>query len=333
MNRTVSVIIVTYNASATIEDCLMSLCNQAYQDIDLIIVDNNSSDSTLQIVNRVIQRLLFPVRVINSTTNLGFAGGNNLGFFYARNEYIALLNPDAFAHRDWLMHLVHSMDTHYEVGICASKLLVEGTSSIDSAGDIFSKALKSFKRGEGEPSERYDTEEYVFGACAGALLLRKKVLDDIGYFDEDLFLIGEDTDLCFRSQLAGWKTLYIPHAVVYHRVSSTIRRMSELQVYYSLRNSELVRVKNVPLAVFFRCLPEYVFLSFAEFLYFAVKHRRFSVYCRAKSDALRYFPKMLRKRRIIQSRRKVSSGYVLAIASPVLQSNFLKSKIAKFLHG
>jgi len=172
----------------------------------------------------------------------------------------------------------------------------------------------------------------VFGACAGAALYRRTMLEEIGFFDEDFFLIHEDTDLNFRAQLAGWKVLYVPTALVHHKVNSSIGRMSDMAIYHGLRNSALVRVKNVPFQIFIRCLPEFIIGMITEFIYFVVRHRKLGLYAKAKIDAIKLLPKMLKKRRLIMKNRRVSNDYVLRMMTPAWCRYFLRTKIKKFIY-
>jgi GT2 family glycosyltransferase len=213
-------------------------------------------------------------------------------------------------------------------------MIVHGTGFIDSAGDGYATSLKGFKRGEGELSHKYDVEECVFGACAGAALYRRKMLEEIGFLDEDFFIIHEDTDLNLRAQLAGWKVKYVPSAIVHHKVRSTIGHMSDSAVYYTLRNSEFVRIKNIPLPVFLRCLPGFLLGVLSEFIYFGLKHRRMVTWFRAKMDALKALGRMLpKRRRIMKELRKADNDYLYGLMTPVWEKEFLVSKLKKFIRG
>ena len=331
----VSVIIVNYNGIDVIQDCMYALERQTFKDFEIIIVDNGSTDSSLKRLNSFLTGGSFscPVKIILLSKNMGFSHGNRQGLKHANGEFAALLNNDTEPDEGWLEELIKGMNSNREIGICASKLIVYHSDVIDSAGDGYSRSLRGFKRGEGRYKNAYCNQEFVFGACAGAAMYRKKMLDETGFFDEDFFLIYEDTDLNFRVQLAGWKVLYIPSAVVYHKVRSSIGDMSDTAIYYSLRNSALVRIKNVPAGIFFRCLPEYIINVFAEFVYFAIKHKKIRLYFKAKCDALRMFPLMLKKRKAIMKAKKASNEYLLGVMTPVWQKDFFKSKIKKFFHG
>lgn len=328
----VSAFVITFNNSLTIKDCLLSLNNQTFKDFELILVDNNSKDNTKEVIESIKPLLNYTVKAFYLDRNLGFAGGNNFALQYASGKYIALLNPDAIADNFWLEELVNSVESDPMVGICASKMLVYGSDIIDTAGHQFSHLLKGFKRGEGERGFLYNRKEYVFGACGGAVLYRRKMINEIGFLDEDFFLLHEDVDLDFRAQLYGWKVLYVPTALVSHKVRSSIVHMSDNAVYYTLRNVEFVKIKNVPLGIFLRYLPQFIIGMLTEFIYFALKHRRFGLYLKAKMNVLEMLPKMLKKRAVIMKNRNVTNGYLFSIMTPAWQKDFLKTKIKKFIY-
>jgi hypothetical protein len=331
----VSVIIVNFNGEVMIGDCVNALRKQTYDDFEIIIVDNASSDNSLKAIHQFLHEtpISVPVKIIPLSTNVGFAGGNIEGLQHASGNYIALLNNDTEPDEIWLEELARGLDEHSNVGICASKLICHNSNNVDSAGDGFSKMLKGFKIGEGESSENFDHKKNVFGACAGAALYKRKMLEQIGFLDNDFFLIHEDTDLNFRAQLAGWKVLYIPTAVVYHKVRSSIGPMSDLAVYYSLRNSELVRLKSVPFVVFLKCFPEVLLGFISEFIYFVLRHRRLKLFIKAKRDVIKMLPSIWQKRKDIMKTRKASNAYLLSIMTPILRIEFFKSKLNKLLYG
>jgi hypothetical protein len=331
--NSVSVIVITFNSSSTIKDCLASLGEQSRKDFEVILVDNNSYDNTSEVVESLQPVLDFPLKTFHLDRNLGFAGGNNFALKQAAGGYIALLNPDAIAGNFWLEELIRAMDSHSEVGICASKIIDDKINVIDSAGDIYTPVFKGFKRGEGENSKRFSEQEYIFGACAGAALYRRKMIEEVGFLDEDFFLIHEDTDLNFRAQLSGWKVFYVPAAIVHHKVRSTIGPMSHAAIYYSLRNSELVRIKNIPFRVLLRCAPDVLIGALAEFVYFAIKHKQVKLYLKAKLDAFRLFPKMLRKRTVIRKNKKISNRDLLNLLTPIWRKDFILAKLKKLLYA
>ena len=309
--------------------CLDSIHFQSFKNIEVIFVDNGSNDNSVEYV----KDLFADVKISSLPENMGFAGGNIEGLKQVSGDYIMLLNNDVEVEKDCIGNLLAAIQENPSVGICASKMLASGTNMIDSAGDGYSTLLKGFKRGEGAAEVEYVRQEYVFGACAGAALYRRKMIEEIGFFDEDFFLIHEDTDLNFRAQLAGWKVLYVPHAIVYHKVRSTIGHMSDTAVYFSLRNSEFVRIKNIPLALFLTCLPLYAVGTILDFLYFSVKHGKPLLYIKAKIDVVKMLKMMLIKRRKIMNMKKVDNKYLYELMTPVWKREFFLAKLKKFTRG
>jgi len=322
----VSIIIVNYNGKNFLQACLESVITQTFQATEIIVIDNGSHDGSIEYIRESFtDTLLIPL-----AENRGFSSANNEGLKVALGDYIMLLNNDVVMDKYCIANLYAAMEADPSTGICATKLLIAGTELIDSAGDGFSSNLKGFKRGEGKPAHLYDESEYVFGACAGAAMYRRKMIEEIGFLDEDFFLIYEDTDFNLRAQLAGWKVRYVPTAVVHHKVRSTIGNMSDIAVFYSLRNSELARIKNIPCGIFMRCLPSYFLAAFLEFLYFGIRHRKLMLFFRAKLDALRLLPEMLKRRRDILTRRKTSNDYLRSMMTSIFTGDFFPTKLRKF---
>jgi len=143
-------------------------------------------------------------------------------------------------------------------------------------------------------------------------------------------LLHEDTDLNLRAQLAGWKVFYVPSAIVFHKVRSSIGDMSDLAVYYTLRNSELVRLKNVPALLFFRCLPVFIIGMIADFLFFAVRYRRLKLYIQAKSDVLKNLRLIGGSRNIIMKLKKADISYLHRMMTPVWNRELFRKKAGKF---
>lgn len=329
----VSILIITYHSAATIGDCLFSLQKQTFMDFEVIIVDNNSTDSTKEIIGTLKEGLSYPIATFYLAQNIGFAGGNQYAFEQAHGNLIALLNPDAVAESGWLSEISEAMIGKAEVGICASQLVVRDTGLIDAAGDGYSTSLKGFKHGEGRSREEFNKPRYVFGACAGASLYRRAMLEEIGFFDKDFFLIHEDTDLNMRAQLMGWKAFYVPTAIVYHRVGSSIGVMSDIAVYYALRNTELVRIKNVPAALLLRYSFPLLIFAFLEFFYFGLLHKKISLYTKAKMAALRMVPETLKKRTAIQKSKKTPNRYLITMLTSIFDKQFIAAKVRKLFFG
>ncbi len=327
MKIKISVIIVNYNGARYLSCCLDALARQTFPDYEVIVVDNASQDDSAPLIRR-----MYPsVRLIENAQNTGFTGGNDTGLAVANGEYIALLNNDAIPEPDWLLCLLKGMAAHPRIGICASKLIHAGTGLIDSAGDGCLTSAKGYKRGEQAPATEYAQAGSVFGACAGAALYRRAMIDEIGFFDEDFFLIHEDTDLNFRAQLFGWKCWYVPEAVVYHRTSTTIGIESDLSIYYNTRNTDFVWVKNLPLSLLIRYLHHKLLAECAALLFFGIRKKRLGLFLRAKVAGLRLLPKMLKKRRQLQKARKVSIGDLSRMLTPIWSPEYTQTRRRRLL--
>lgn len=322
----ISIIIVNFNGENIIGQCLASLKKQHYDNYEVIVVDNDSKDASVSIIMQD-----FPwVKLIVLESNLGFTGGNIEGLKHANGELICLLNPDTEVHIEWLNNLVAATQRYPDVGIFASKLLVYGSDKIDSAGDGFIVPGKGYKRGEGESNLNYNREECVFGACGGAMLIRKAVIDDIGFLDDDFFLIYEDTDYNIRAQLAGWKCMFIPDAVVYHKVRSSIGEKSDIAVYYAVRNSHYLLIGNIPFWMLVLWSPLQLIYEIASFFYFVGRLGKWSPYFRAKRDFILALPMLMRKRRELAAIRRITDMQFVRLMTPVWNKEFIKGKLAKF---
>jgi GT2 family glycosyltransferase len=325
----ISIIVVNWNGRKFLDDCLGSLSSQTYSNREIILVDNNSADSSVNFVKEH-----FPeITVVELTKNRGFTGGNLAGLEAARGDLIALINNDTRAEKTWLENLVRPMLEDNQIGICASKLIVDGTDKIDTAGDGLTSAAVGYKRGLWKDKSNYDEQELVFGACAAAALYRRKMLDEIGFFDDQFFLNDEDTDLNFRAQLFGWRCVYVPRAVVYHKVNASIGRLTDMAVYYHTRNLEFIWIKNLPAALMLRFAHHKIVQELGSFGYLCLRHRKWRAFFRGKIDALRMIPKMLEKRADIQRRKTVSNNYLRSLLTPIASRELLRQKIIQLIHG
>jgi GT2 family glycosyltransferase len=293
----ISVVVLNFNGKRYLEKCLSSLASQTYEDFEVIVVDNASSDGSVDCL-----KAQFPwARIVKNEKNLGFAGGTNSGIRQARGDYILTLNNDTQVDRCFLECLVKPMQSDKSIGMCASKMLLPD-GRINSAGICISRSGAAWDRGMFEPDDgQYDCREEVLGPCAGAALYRKKMLDEIGLFDEDFFLYMEDVDLAFRAKLAGWKCIYVPEAVVHHHHGGTAGFGSDLAVYYGNRNAIWYAVKDFPIGLLLISLPWIVGRNLAVIPYYALRGQGKTIF-RSKLDALRGLPSMLKKRKSILRR-------------------------------
>ncbi len=296
-------IIVNYNGAKFLEPCIRSLLAQSHKNLEIIVVDNASSDGSVEILRSEFSGLV----ILENPVNLGFAGGVNTGIKNSHGDYIMTLNNDAWADPQCIEHLLLGMVDDHRTGMCAAKMLFPDK-RINSAGICIARSGAAWDRGMFEADRgQYDTLEEIFGPCAGAALYRKDMLDEIGLFDEDFFLYMEDVDLAFRGRLAGWKCMYVPEAVVYHYHGGTAGFRSDLTVYYGNRNVLWYPVKDYPSRVLLTSLPWIIGRTIAVIPYYIVKGQG-KVILKSKMDGLAGIPTMWAKRKLI--RRNVPNSEI-----------------------
>ncbi len=304
-NNRASIIIVNWNGEQFLERCLTALIKQTVKPHEIILLDNASTDGSIGIAQK------FPlVRVMALDRNTGFARGNNLAIEAAStdSEWIALINPDAFAEPSWLESLLAAADRNPEFDIFAGKL-VNATNPplLDGAGDAYHISGLVWRMEHGCPvPASADNEREVFSPCAASALYRRSALDQVGGFDEDYFCYVEDVDLGFRLRLAGYRCLYVPRAIAHHIGSGTTGgQHSDFALYHGHRNLVWTFIKDVPGILFWLLLPLHAALNMISIIWFAWRGHG-GVILRAKRDALLGLPLMWRKRQRIQQARVAS---------------------------
>ncbi|HSR49195.1 MAG TPA: glycosyltransferase family 2 protein [Acidobacteriota bacterium] len=317
MSPNVSLIVINYNGMAWIDDCLRSIMEQDRPAQEVVVVDNASSDGSAERVARQWPQ----VRLLQLSRNVGFAAACNRGIKAASGELVGILNNDLILARDWLKALLQEVRPPWD--LWASRIvLASQPARLDSAGDGMGVVGAAYKHGHGQPASQYSQSREVFSPCAAAALYRRSLLEKLGGFDEDFFLIYEDADLGFRARLAGHRCYYAAGAEVRHRVNASIGRLSESYVYYGRRNSSYLFWKNMPWPLLLLYLPERFLFECLAAGYFTLKGRGWTV-LRAKFDVLRNFPALMRKRRKVQALRTVSAGRLRR----QLTRNWLKGRL------
>ncbi len=313
----ISVVVLNWNGQQVVEKCLKSLQEQTYDRLEVIVVDNASTDGSAELVKKG-----FPdVKVIVNKTNLGFGGGNNVGIQASRGKYIMMLNNDTRLDPHCVEELRKCIDENGRYGACASKILLEYEDNlIDAAGIVICPDGLSIGRGRLERGDQYDEETEVFFASDCACLYRREMLEDIGLYDEDFFAYADETDMGWRAQLSGWKCIYNPKAIVYHFHSASSGTYSPFKAYLVERNRIWVAVKSFPLPLLiFGQL--YTFWRYLLQAYGAFSGRgaagRFTndfsktelikILVKVYLSLWKQLPLMLKKRRVIQRKRQIST--------------------------
>lgn len=324
----ISVIILNWNGKHFLETCLAALRRQTFRDFEAILVDNGSADGSAEYV-----RTHFPeVRLLALSENRGFTGGNIAGLELVRNGpadgLIVLLNNDTEADPLWLEEFHKASRVYPKAGTFASKMMMfDERNRIENCGFAMSEIGFAIDLGRGEvDSPAWSEPRPVFGACAGAAAYRRSMLEDVGFLDNDFFMTSEDVDLSFRAQLRGYECWMIPRAIVYHRYRGAMAKFPARQTFFAQRNSEFVYLKNMPTGLLLSFLPARVIYELGATFY-AFQVGSGIPFLKAKIDALRQLPAVLRKRRRVQSRRTVTCGQLRSR----MQKHWLGPKWKKLL--
>jgi len=308
----VTVVIVNFNGGQTLPRCLACLAEQTILPERIVVIDNASSDGSLEGVRELCTErpeLASHTAIDEAGCNLGFARASNRGIVAAETEFVALLNPDAFPEPVWLEALLAAAAAHPECAAFGSRQMLAGRPGIlDGIGDRWHFSGLSWREGHGRALRSEDLEpREIFSPCAAAALYRRQAVLDVGGFDEDYFCFGEDVDLGYRLRLAGYRARFVPGAVVEHVGGGSTP--GETATYFGHRNTLWTLAKNTPgpllAPALLAHLPQSILVAWA------VSGRgQGRAFARAKWDALRGLPGAWRKRRTVQATRKVSTWQI-----------------------
>jgi GT2 family glycosyltransferase len=312
-------VIVNWNRRALLEGCLRSLEQQTILDFEVVLVDNGSTDGSLECLAQ------FPslsITVIRNQENRGFAPAVNQGIRQARGRFIALINNDVVLDKQWLGEMVASLSAHPGVGMCAAKILfAQSPQLIDKAGHVIYPDGQNYGRGHLEVDHgQYDRPEEVLCPDGAAAVYRTEVFESAGLFDEDFFAYGDDAELGLRAQICGWNCLYVPTAIAYHHRSSTLGEYAPEKIFLVERNRIWLALKlfpwrqlvQAPLYSAVRCC--YSFRSLVtrqgdvgRAARQGLVWRTLGAVLRAEFAATLRSPRMLGKRREVNRRRQISA--------------------------
>jgi len=316
----VSVTIVTYNSGRFIKRCLESVLDQKYPFKEIIVIDNNSSDGTIDILEPFEGRE--SCRIIYNEENIGFAAAQNQAIAMSNSEWVLTLNPDVLLLQGFLEALVNAGSLDPKVGTVCGKLLTMTAGFdfpeeplVDSTGIYFTPNLRHLDRGSLQVDNgHFRNYEYVFGATAAAALYRREMIEDIAiggeFFDADFFAYREDADVAWRSQLMGWKCLYAPYAKGYQvrKALPGNRRALPPEInMHSVKNRFLLRMKNISWDLYRR---NFVSITLRDFVVVACclvwEHTSLNAF----PFLFRNWRNVMAKRREIMLRRRVDDAYI-----------------------
>ena len=315
----VSILITTFNSAQYVERCLDSLERQSYRPLEIIVVDNASTDGT----HELLVKRGTGIKVVYNKTNIGFAAAQNQAARAALGDWLLSLNPDVVLSPNFISEAISMGELNPRIGAVCGKLLrwsprsdPEFTEVIDSTGIYFLPNLRHLDRGAGEQDRgQFERAEYVFGATGAAALYRRSMLEDVSvdseFFDEQFFAYREDADLAWRAQLMGWRCLYTPRAVAWHVRRVTPERRSELPMeinWHSVKNRFLMRAKNISWRLYASCLVPTTLRDAQVIGYCLLADRRLASSLVA---VWRSRHELKWKRQIIQANRRVSDRELL----------------------
>jgi len=283
----ISVVIVNWNGAEVLPECLESLLRLNHKSIEIIVVDNGSTDDSVNIVNKICGD---KARVVRLEKNVGFAAGVNVGFENSAGEFIALLNNDMVVEPSWLDQPLEFLKD-VSVGIISCRQMnYYDRGMIDGLYHCISKGLvlMPFVSGCGYREDTlFSKPGYVMSANGGSAVLRAETVRAVGGFDADFFGYMEETDFCLRAFLRGWRCVYAPDAVVYHRDGFTFKKNRGRQYYLRERNRIWFLYKNIPARDVLKGLPDIIMTELREFKEACFEYKNPFLYLKARWDAFR----------------------------------------------
>jgi GT2 family glycosyltransferase len=307
----VSVVIPNWNGIRHIRRCLDAVFGQTYPEIEVVVVDNGSTDGSKEVIRNAYPQ----VKLIENPANRGFCTACNQAIRASQGAYVLALNADVFLDRDFVRVAAACMERDARIGTVAGRLYRDGTQDLAYVGLYLRKRLSLVN------SANADREEPVFASNGAAPFHRRAMLEDVKvldeYFDESFFAYQEDIDLAWRAQLRGWQCLYAPEATAHHVGSASVDgkvRLIDKPPFlqrHVLKNRYMTLTKNCSPGIFLFLLPSLLLTELLAWPYFLLRHPfRVPYLALAVVDYLRLLPLTLRKRRLIQGRRRVDDRYI-----------------------
>jgi GT2 family glycosyltransferase len=315
MKKKVSVIIPNWNGKELLKLSLASLKKQIFKDFEIIVVDNDSSDESIHFIKENYPE----IRILKMNQNCGFARAVNAGVKESDAELVAFLNNDTEVDTNWLFELIQCSIKHPEIASFCSKLLnFEDRKKIDGTGILVNEVGQARSIGwEEMDTGQYDHEMLIFGATGGAALFRREVFIKVGMFDEHYFMYSEEVDWAFRAQFLGFKSLYCPKAVVYHKHKATSGKRQDKLEYWQFKNMYMTIIKDYPTSIMlkkWRLLK--IVLVYLNTIFYQIRNGFFWQPFAVTFSLLLNFPYLLKQRRKIQKTRIVSDEYLESFLVP-----------------
>jgi len=303
----ISVIIVNFNAGARLRKCLDALAAQNRRADEVIVIDNGSSDDSLNAARNEPG-----VKIIEAGENLGFAAANNRAVRQATGDWLAFLNPDAYPFVNWLEEIDAAIERYPHVDAFGSlQIDAKYPDRLDGAGDVFHGSGALYRGHYGWPTDDAPPDGECFSPCAAAAVYRKSVFESLAGFEESFFCYCEDVDLGYRLRLAGGRAVQLRDARVLHEGSAITRRHSDFSIYHGHRNRIWTFVRNTPAPVLFAAVPYNIIFSTIAAARCIMSGNAVAYLCALK-DAIVGLRPHLKARRQIQANRAVSARSIFS---------------------
>lgn len=337
-----SIIIVNYNGKKYLSKCLKSIFKNNYSDFEIILVDNNSTDGSIDFVNNFFSNYLKKIKIVSLNKNYGPAYARNKGFEKSIGSLICFLDNDTQVHPNWLITAKKLFDSDKKIGCVQSKLLLANQKNrIDYVGEFMGNLgfLKSTAQYGEIDNGQYDSPNSILAAKSAGMFIRRQAFIDAGEFDPDYFIFMEETDLGWRAWLAGYKNVFCPKSIVYHKFSSTKDIVDPnfnnyLVRFHGTKNYIQTLIKNLSFWYLLKIIPVHLILWFCLATYLLLTGKFLSAKNIYKGIFwnISHLRQTLRKRKLVQEKRKVSDQKLFVTYKLMSKTN-LRYYINKFTNS
>ena len=332
----VSIVIVNYNAREYIRECLDSLINCNYKNIEIIVVDHGSVDGSLELLHS-LGKSDTRLKIIENNNNIGLSIGRNQGFRASRGKYVAFLDNDTVVDRFWLDKSIPLFEGDPVLGACQCKLLIRSEEGyLDCVGEYLGSLgflVHAVNSGSEVDRGQFDNIKEILSPKGAGMVLRRAVLEKIGGFDEDYFIYLDETDTCWRIWLQGYKIIFIPGSIIYHRSGTTEivlpGRIGYLVKFHGTKNYIMTLFKNLEAENLLKIMPVHLSIWAGLFFYFLFKGRFVSCkwIIKAVFWNILHLNSTIKKRVRIQRGRKVKDSDIFPF---IFRKDSLRLRIKSF---
>jgi len=326
----VSIILSNYNGLKHLKECFDSLNNISYKNVEILFIDNNSTDNSVKFVREHYPR----VKILQNKKDYGFAGANTIAASHASGKYITLLNIDTVVDENWLTELVKVVESSERIGIVTSKqIYYHQKDMIYYAGLSTSKFLENRRYGDLMKIDEFpDIQMKTFFAEGASLLIRKSIYDKIGLFDPQYYAFSEDLDLSWRVWLYGYDVIYVPTSIIYHKAGGVFTRISPHKMYLMERNILRTLLKNYEIKTIIDVLPIFHIKRLGKVLRLIIKLKITSIslliaHIKAFFWNVMRIKSLVKDRKFIKNIRKRSDKFIFDLNKEINTNVYYKSHI------